>query len=279
MASHARNLLIALLLAWSASGSLAAPQRIVSLNLCADELVLRLADPAQIASVTWLSQDPANANLAALASRYPANRGLSEEVIALAPDLVIAGRYTTRATVDQLKRVVIEVLELDVPASFEQTEQQILELGDTLGHLPRAEALIARMRARLASLDTARQHRPTAIVYQPNGFTAGKGSLIDTLLARAGFRNLAAENGLDNYGAVPLELLVAFRPDVLILNAEPTAPALAYEVLRHPVLKALPHTQVVSVPPRLWTCAGPEMVEAVALLARAAEQIAARATP
>jgi hypothetical protein len=32
--------------------------RIVSLNLCADELVLRLADRGNVTSVTWLSREP-----------------------------------------------------------------------------------------------------------------------------------------------------------------------------------------------------------------------------
>ncbi|WP_342641726.1 ABC transporter substrate-binding protein [Rhodoligotrophos ferricapiens] len=256
----------------SLPGHAQVPQRIVSINLCADELVLRIAEPKQIASVTWLSHDPANTNLAGLASRYPANRGLTEEVIALKPDLVIAGRHTTRNTVDQLNRAGVAVLELDMPASLAETEAQIRMLGARLGQMARARAIIAAMRARLADIPLP-TGKPSAILYQPNGFTAGTGSLIDTLLTRAGFNNLAAEKGLQNYGAVPLEMIVALQPDALIMNAEHEAPTLAYDVLRHPVLKVLPRMKIVNIPPRLWTCAGPEMVEAVALLAAAGRRI------
>ena len=42
------------------------PRRIVSLNMCVDELILRLAEPQNIASVTWLSRDPKNSNVAEL---------------------------------------------------------------------------------------------------------------------------------------------------------------------------------------------------------------------
>ena len=59
------------------------PRRIVSLNMCVDELVLRLAEPQNIASVTWLSRDPKNSNVAALAARIPVNHGLAEEIIPL----------------------------------------------------------------------------------------------------------------------------------------------------------------------------------------------------
>ncbi len=65
-----------------ASPAFAKPQRVVSLNLCADELALRLADPGVVKSVTWLSQDPRNANMAAKAAALPANDGHAEEALA-----------------------------------------------------------------------------------------------------------------------------------------------------------------------------------------------------
>ncbi|MGC1996506.1 MAG: ABC transporter substrate-binding protein, partial [Pseudolabrys sp.] len=57
------------------------PRRIVSLNMCVDELVLRLAEPQNIASVTWLSRDPKNSHVAELGARIPVNHGLAEDII------------------------------------------------------------------------------------------------------------------------------------------------------------------------------------------------------
>ncbi|MEW8692284.1 MAG: hypothetical protein AB2535_14510, partial [Candidatus Thiodiazotropha endolucinida] len=34
------------------------PRRVVSVNLCSDQLLLMLADPQQVASVSYLSRDP-----------------------------------------------------------------------------------------------------------------------------------------------------------------------------------------------------------------------------
>src|ERR1700741_2626109 len=93
------------------------PQRIVSLNMCVDELVLRLAQPQNVASVTWLSRDPGNSNVADAAARIPINHGLAEEIIPLQPDLVIAGVYTARPAVAMLKRTDVPVSEVDVPKS------------------------------------------------------------------------------------------------------------------------------------------------------------------
>src|SRR4051794_41669818 len=75
------------------------PQRVVSINLCVDELVLRLADRRNIASISWLSLDPKNSNVAALAREFPINHGVAEEIVPLKPDLVIAGMYTARGAV------------------------------------------------------------------------------------------------------------------------------------------------------------------------------------
>ena len=88
----------------AASRAAGPAQRIVSLNLCTDELLLRLADPAKIASVTWLSRNPGS-NVPELAARVPINYGLAEQVLAVEPDLVLAGTFTTRIAVGMLKRV------------------------------------------------------------------------------------------------------------------------------------------------------------------------------
>jgi iron complex transport system substrate-binding protein len=252
------------------------PRRIVSLNMCVDELVLRLADPQNIASVTWLSRDPTNSNVAELAAQIPVNHGLAEEIIPLKPDLVIAGVYTARTAVAMLKRVGIPVAEIDVPNSLDDVRRQIREVAALVGERDKGEAVIAKMDAGLASLPPpSRAARPRAIVLNPNGVTVGKGTLVDELMRRAGLTNVAADLTIDNYGQIPLETVVANAVDVLILSASRDGPpAFATEILRHPVLAALAdRTRVVVLPGRLWNCGGPTVLEAIERLARVADEV------
>ena len=247
----------------------AKPQRIVSLNMCTDELVLRLASPKHIASVTWLSQDPRNANMAARALVVPANHGLAEEVLAYKPDLVIAGAYTTRSTVALLKRVGVPVREFGVPSNLAEMRQQIRDMANLLGERQNGEELIAGIDARLAALaNRTRPAQPRAIVLRPNGFTTGRGSLVDEILTTAGLTNLAAELGIDNYGQIALETVALGKADILILNTTPDGPpSLAHEILHHPVLARLgDRLKLVALPSKLWTCAGPAMIDAIELL-------------
>jgi iron complex transport system substrate-binding protein len=261
-------------------GAPSKPHRIVSLNLCSDELVLRLADRDDIASVTWLSRDPNNSNVADLAVQVPVNHGLAEEVVPLAPDLVVAGTYTTRTAVAFLRRMGARLLELDVPRSLDDVLAQIREVAQAVGEPERGERMIAAMERRLAALGERATHAHLhALVLNPNGFTSGPGSLVDKIITAAGLTNLAAGLDVGNYGRVPLETVAVSGVDVLILNGRRDGPpSLATELLHHPVLAKLPHlARLVVLPSRLWTCGGPALVEAAERLAGIATDAAAPA--
>lgn len=200
------------------------PTRIVSINQCTDELVLRLADISHVASVSYLARGPSS-SVADLAARVPVNHGLAEEIVPLNPDLVVAGIYTARTTVALLKRVNAPLLDLDVPHSLEEVREQYLAVGKALGEPERAERLVAEMDARLAALPpVGPPPLPRALVFNSNGYTVGKGSLTDDIISRAGMENLARALGINNYGRVALETVVLNPVDVLIVSSNRDGP-------------------------------------------------------
>ncbi|MGO4870527.1 MAG: ABC transporter substrate-binding protein [Roseiarcus sp.] len=262
----------------SAADAAAKPQRIVSINMCMDELVLRLADRSAIASVTWLSQDPRNANMAEAAKGLPANNGLAEEALSYHPDLVLAGPFTERSTIALLRQVGAPVVEFGVPETFDDVRRQIREVAAVLGEPQRGEALAAEIDRRLARIAVDPSRPPLrAIILRPNGFTVGPGSLVDEILRRAGMTNLATRLDLGAYQQIPLERLAMLDADVLIVDSEGfEAPSLATAALSHPIVAALSrHMKVVALPSRLWTCAEPALVDAVQRLAEATAEVEA----
>ena len=249
--------------------------------MCVDELVLRLAEPQNIASVTWLSRDPKNSNVAELGAGIPVNHGLAEEIIPLNPDLVIAGIYTARPAVAMLKRVGIPVLEVGIPKNLDDVRAQIREIAALIGEAgqgrkrhrrhgptPRGAAAPRRRRTGRGPWCSIRTARPS-----------GKETLVDEIMTRAGLTNVAAELGIDSYGQIPLEAVAANAVDILIVSASRDGPpALATEILRHPVLAALAdRTRVVVMPGRLWNCGGPAVVEAIERLMQVAGEVRAEA--
>jgi iron complex transport system substrate-binding protein len=264
-----------------AADSVGRPRRIVSINMCTDELALRLADRDAIASVTWFSQDPRNANMADAAMGVPANHGLAEEALSYRPDLVLAGPFTERSTVALLAQVGAPVVEFSVPETLDGVRRQIREVAAVLGEPERGEALVAEIDRRLARISLDPSRPPLrAIILRPNGFTVGPGSLVDEILRRAGMTNLAATLDIGAYQQISLERLALLDADVLIVDSESVgAPSLATEALGHPIVAELSRSlKVVSLPSRLWTCAGPALVDAVQMLVDATKGPLARGT-
>ncbi len=276
------GLVLAALLAGTPAA--AAPLRVSSLNLCADELVLRLLPPEQVASITFLGADPRLSTVAGRAAGVAINHGRAEEILRDRPDLVVTGRYTTRITSAFLKRLGFPVAEVGAPADMDAVRAEIRDLAAALGVPDRGEALVAETDAALAAVPPApvAGRRPKAIVLNPNGATVGRGSLVDAMMTRAGLDNLAADMGLESYGRLPLETVLLAGADILVLDAERDGPpALATELLKHPALRALgDRVTIVSVPGRLWTCGGPQLADAVTLLAAARDEaLSRRGTP
>ncbi len=246
------------------------PQRIVSLNQCTDELALRLADPDRIASVSWLSQDPLNANMADVARTHPANQGGAEEALGFHPDLVLAGAFTSEQTRDLLKRVGAPIAEFSPSETFADVRKEIRTFAHLVGEPERGEALIARMERDLDAVTVdPKLPKLKTIILRPDGYTVGPGTLMDEILDRAGLENMAARLDIGGYQQMPLERVALLDADVLIANAEEAgAPSLATDDLNHPMVRALGRKlRVVALPARLITCSGPGLVEAVRLLA------------
>ncbi len=254
----------------------AAGPRIVSLNLCTDQLLLALADPDQILGLSPYARDAARSAVAAASRPYPVLSGSAEEVLVIRPDLVLAGRFTKLATRQILRANGMRVVEFDAATSIEQVRAQIRQAGGLTGHPDRAEAGIAAIdsaveRARAA----ASRHALTVLPLQRRGWVSGGNTLMGSLLAVVGLRNAGSELNRGG-GFVSLEAVVRLRPDLLLVSrSELEAEDQGSALLHHPALAALyPPEKRLTLPEQMTVCGGPEIGPA---LDRLAEEITARA--
>ena len=197
----------------------AAPQRVVSVNLCTDQLAMLLADPGQLVSVSHLAADPRSSVMVDQARAYPANRGGAEEVFLMRPDLVLAGTYTARPSVDLLRRLDVPVVELPPATRLADVAGQLRIVGAAMGQVARAEGLVAEFEAGLAALRVDPAVRLSAALYHPNGYTTGAGTLADDILTVTGFVNVGADAGVTGGGILPMERLVMAAPDLVVTSA------------------------------------------------------------
>lgn len=256
----------------AAPAPVAAPKRIVSINACADQLLLALADPSQIAALSVYATDPAYSYLADQAKAFSHDAGAAETVIRHEPDLVFAGRFTKRETRSMLKRLGFKVVELDTVKSIDDSIAQIRDVAALLGHPDRGEALIARIeqaRAKAAAAVPAGAHEPTVAVYQRRGYVTGQNTLTGELLRLAGFADMGGQLAGKTGGFVPLERIVTAKPDLLVVaDAHVVAADQGSALLAHPALRELyPPERRIALPGRLTLCAGPSLPEAIETLA------------
>lgn len=264
---------------------------VVSTDLCADLLLLNVADPGQIRSVSRQSQDPKVSPVAAAARAWPANRGSVEELLYLKPDiaLVYLG-WTAQRHADLLASQGTRVIALPYPKTWsdalETTRRIAVEIGrgevgmaKTLEAQRRMQALADRMRVPACRQAQAGPYR--LLYLRPGGGTAGQGTYIDDLITRIGLRNLAAEQGYSGWGRFPLERLVMSPPDIFLLGYfDQVGPQAGSAYGRHPLLQAtLDARPRINVQTRTWGCGGLELVDAAEHIVTEIERLGCAAGP
>lgn len=254
----------------------AQPTRIVSINPCADALLMQLADKRQIASVSHYSHDRRATSIPlAQAMQFPATSGTAEEILAMRPDLVVAGSHVAIPTARALERLGIPLVKLSIPQSVAESQQQISELADIVSRPERGARLNKKITAAFARARPADEDSIPALIWRSGGLVPGDGTLPDELLRRAGFENVSRSYGLEQWDILPLEHLVAQPPRLLFSNGgEVKGAGQRDRMLSHPVLKRLSHRiTIADYPARLMHCAGPTLIEAVTTLSAARRKL------
>jgi iron complex transport system substrate-binding protein len=251
-----RALLALLLLGFPATARSAA-ERVVSLNLCTDQMLVLLA-PEKVVGLTPLARDPALSFVARRAAELPVVRPSAEAVLRLHPDLVLAAPFGAQATVATLAALGTKVLRVALPDDFAGIRVETMRVAAALGVPARGKALIAAMDARLASLPRPTPRR-TAIAWEPRGYTSGPGRLMDAVFRAAGLINVGSGRLLGR------EALLRHPPDLLVVPEAPDFPSLATAMFEDPVLAKIARR---ALPPALILCAGPFTARAASILAR-----------
>lgn len=254
----------------SAPAGAAPPGRVVSINVCTDQLAMLIAGEGQLASVSHFAADPGSSALSEMARAYHLNHGRAEEIFLLEPDLVLAGTYTARTTVAMLRRLGFRVEEFAPETSLADVRANILRMGALLVQEERAETLAAAFDKGLAEIAQAEAAGKSIATYSANGYSVGAGSLADAIISAAGLENVGARLGISGAGRLPLEMMILAQPDLIALDARPAAPARADEILAHPALASASGRRI-EMPASRWICGGPFNLDAVRILIQAAE--------
>jgi iron complex transport system substrate-binding protein len=243
---------------------------IVSLNPCSDQLLLALVPPGQITAISHYSQAAGATSVPLqVARRFRSTGGTAEEVIALAPDLVVATSYTPPATRAAFARAGLRTLYLDAPTTIAGSKAQVAELAEAVGASGRGAAINARIDRAVAD---ARWNgaQVSALLYISGDLANGGGTLLHEMMQLAGLRDAAADYGLAMTGTLPVETILA-HPPVVILR--PDADGRTAAIRRRLLARTGAATREVTFPRALINCGGPTIPAALARLVTVRRQV------
>ncbi|MDO8397030.1 MAG: ABC transporter substrate-binding protein [Bradyrhizobium sp.] len=255
------------------SASAAPLPRIVSMNVCTDQVLLTLADPEQILGLSRFSRD---AWVTGDVRRFPTLSGSAEDVLVLKPDVVVASVFDKRATRELLKANGLRLAELSVPRNLMEVKDQLRQLGDIAGHPDRAAQQIAKLDAALARARRAVADKHYRVLpLSRRGWVAGSDSFVGSLLAETGLFNTAGELGFNFGGFASLEAIVSQKPDLLLVSqAGDFARDDGQAFLLHPALERFyPAAKRIVIPERLTECGGVMLAEALDVLVKELERV------
>ncbi len=260
------------------------PQRIVSMSIAADEMLMALVEPARMVALSRLVDDGGISNITEQAKQVPGRvESSAEAIIGLQPDLVIVPSWKALELIQILRDAGIAVYVYQAPHSITEIKQIILRLADLVGEPDRGRMVVDEMEHELAKVREKVQAIPaaeqqTVIRLTLLGGSSGAGSTFDHLCREAGVKNGAAVAGLGANGSLSKEQILKVNPDVLILplwnySAETNMDQFKKDVQADPALQpvaAIRNRRLIQIPERHVYCSSQYVVRGVRAVAEAA---------
>lgn len=242
--------LLAVAGAFSAAGA-GGPQRVASINLSADEVLVDILPPGRLVGVTRFADEAEHSNVVGRVPRsaFRFAKADLERLVALRADLVVVSEYTDADFLALVERSGMRSHRLRGLGSLAGIRTALLALGEAVGEPAAALRLAAEYDRKLLALAraVAGVRRPR-VLYWSQGVTAGAGTTLTALIEAAGGRSVGRELGLD--GIVPLGAERAFvaDPDVILLGNWPGAAEALREEPLLGQLRAVRESRVITLP-------------------------------
>jgi iron complex transport system substrate-binding protein len=213
--------------------------------------------------------------------RFAAYSG--EEVLALAPDLVLAHDLADPATSEVLVRSGVPLMAPPIPTDLEAVLAELEAVGRAVWEPERAAELAADALARAAALlEEGERTGLRVLAYSNYGtgvWSAGSGTTWDEMIRLAGMVNAAAD--LEGNVELENEQIIAMQPDVFLCGALRSTPdsSTSAELLRSDPalahLEAVREGRIVILPTNLYGTCSHRLVEAAERLAAAVDALLA----
>lgn len=243
------------------------PQRIISLSPSNTEILFALGLGEKVVGVTEFCDYPPKAKDKEKIGGFSTPD--IEKIIALEPDLILAGSIHDREIIPALEERGFTIFAL-APKNLDEILEDIRIVGEITGKAEEAFELVAQMESRIGAVtDKTKELERSRVFYitwHDPLRTAGGDTWHEELIVKAGGINIAHD--LTGYATISLETVIAANPQVIITGAGmgtgvdlPLQFAKTEERLRN--VDARINNRVYAVPTDLSGRPGPRIVDAL----------------
>ena len=243
------------------------PQRIVSLTLSTDEILIDLVEPSRIAALTYLASDAGISHIANRCIDIPKIRGTNPEaILALKPDLVLIADWWALDTLQTLRDLGLNVYVYKTPYTIEAVRETIKEVAAVVGEEKASEQVLEKFDSKLQAIQTKVATVPSSkykkvITLTGRGGFGAKNSLYNDMCRYGKFTNSLAELPDNKANNLAKESIVQLNPDIILIPTW-TAPGMPdnqtkQETLSDPALKtttALKNKAIIEIPEKSVYC-------------------------
>ena len=197
------------------------PEKIASLSLASDEVLLDIIDDERLIGITYLAGNERLSNVYLKSHAVPNRlRPNLEQIVEVSPDLVVVADYIDFGFLNQVENSGTRTLYLKDFNSIENIKKNISIIGESVCEIEKAEKLISDMELRIKKIKKNRQaSKPTVLYLFPYYFTSGADTTVGEIIETAGGINVGKKAGIRGNKKISAEYIVEADPDILIIGS------------------------------------------------------------
>lgn len=146
---------------------------------------------------------------------------VTEEIVALEPDVVLAANITSDEQIEQLEEAGITVSVLETATSIDDVRENVAVTGEMTGECDGANETTEWMTERLEVVESAlaNESADEPLAYYPSddqGTTPGADTFQHEVLTTSGLENVAERAGLEGWQSLSAEVVVEEDPEWIV---------------------------------------------------------------
>lgn len=200
------------------------PQRIVSLSISTDEILLDLVEPGRIAALTYLADDLGISNVVEKAKlvKGRVKDTNPEALLVLKPDLLLIPDFTKPEAIQSLRDMQLPVYVYKAPHNMTEIKASIKALGEAVGENEKANQIVQKMDEELLAVSKKIGNIPDSkqkriVFMRDRGAYYSPQQSFDDICRYAKVKNALGELNYSKPTEVAQEKIIELNPDALIL--------------------------------------------------------------